>query len=161
MASSPPEVEPTLTTNPTYFFDLAPTLVFTLTSTPLLPDAFRNARAQLLVTRLPSKPVKGVADVPALAMTGEYSLGEAGDNLSFTEFDAFMSSAQAHLGGAKEVFVEDAALGTQVHAAYTLTHSVFPSMGARLSHLLYPLLLPFPFPSFYCTRRQRVWVRGW
>ena len=105
---------------------LASTLVSTLTPTTLLPDAFRNARAQLLVTRLPSKPVKGVADVPALAMTGDYSLGEAGDNLSFTEFDAFMSSAQAHLGGAKEVFVEDAALGTQVrriHTTYTpLTH---------------------------------------
>lgn len=72
---------------------------------------FRNARLELLLSRLPSKYTPGT-NIPLAhsSFDGKYSLMEAGDNLNDDDFLDLFDAAKNFLSTKTDLFVEDAAV---------------------------------------------------
>jgi hypothetical protein len=75
-------------------------------------DSFRNARIQLLSSRLPEKVKNGKINMSHPLYFGKYEVKEAGDNMSLDDFTSIQSTQQEVLSNGSEIFVEDAGLGT-------------------------------------------------
>ena len=74
-------------------------------------DAFRNARVNLLTTRLDQKVSGGKVELNKPVYTGNYSLKESGDSVSHDVFSQTLKSHQDYLSSGVDLFVEDAGLG--------------------------------------------------
>ena len=75
-------------------------------------DSFRNARIQLLTSRLPKKVEKGNVELANPLYFGNFVLKEAGDDFSLDDFSTLQSHQQEILSNGSEIFVEDAGLGS-------------------------------------------------
>jgi hypothetical protein len=75
-----------------------------------LNSAFRNARTDLLATKLPTKVVNGKIEINSIAFAGSFALKEAGDSIPQDDFVALLQDCQASLGARPDIFVEDAAV---------------------------------------------------
>lgn len=76
-------------------------------------EAFRDARVSLLTSKLTAKPAGGKVELAKPTYFGEYKLQEAGDStLSLDSMAEISSAHKAKLSHEKNLFVEDAALGS-------------------------------------------------
>jgi hypothetical protein len=76
-------------------------------------SAFRNARAALLISHLSAKPAGGKVEVTKPVYSGEYQLQESGDkSLSADTFKDISTELKRNLSFAKNLYVEDAAVGS-------------------------------------------------
>ena len=75
-------------------------------------DSFRNARIQLLSSRLPKKVENNKVELSHPSYFGKYEVKEAGDNISLDDFTDVQTTQQEILSNGSELFVEDAGLGT-------------------------------------------------
>ena len=87
---------------------------WSLTEDGVVPtgDAYRNARLPLLVSRLSSKVESGKITLTSPKYTGKFTLVEAGDKISHDDFNELLQTQQTYLSHVKEMFVEDASLGS-------------------------------------------------
>jgi hypothetical protein len=129
---------------------------FSLANDGVVPvgDAFRNARTALLSSRLPSKPINGVVDVKTMGLVGEFTMKEAGDTMSFGDFEDFFTASQQYLSSGSDLFIEDAAVGTQ---ANTRVGVRIVSDNAAVCVAARSLLVPIPPRE--CDHRAR--YNGW
>ena len=76
-------------------------------------NAFRNARAALLISHLSAKPSGGKVEVTKPVYSGEYQLQESGDKtLPADTFKDISVELKKNLSFAKNLYVEDAAVGS-------------------------------------------------
>eukprot|EP00981_Chlorochromonas_danica_P012236 scaffold4701_cov227-Ochromonas_danica.AAC.1 len=80
-------------------------------------NAYQNARLPLLLQHLPTKVKNNQVEVPTPLYQGAYQVKEAGDSISHDAFVNLQSAAQDYLTFSKNIFVEDATLGTVGDAA--------------------------------------------
>ena len=76
-------------------------------------EAFRNARTTFLASHLPAKPAAGKVETSKPTYFGEYQLQESGDkSLSVDAFAEMSSAHKKYLSFVKNLYVEDAAVGS-------------------------------------------------
>lgn len=75
-------------------------------------DAFHNARLQVLTNRLSAKVVDGKVEVSAPHYYGDSKTLEAGENISFEDFDSAFSAQKEYFSSGVTMFVEDQGLGS-------------------------------------------------
>lgn len=75
-------------------------------------DSFHNARLPLLTNRLAGKMVGGKVELTAPDYYGECRTLEAGEGISFDDFDAAFRTQKDYLSSGVELLVEDRGLGS-------------------------------------------------
>jgi len=118
-------------------------------------EAYRNARVGLLTSKLSAKPSSGKVELKDPTYFGDFKLQEAGDaSLSLEAFEEMSESLKLELSREKELFVEDAALGTFgcVRIGVRVVSST-PAMAMISRALLVPV------PPRECDHRAR--FDGW
>ena len=105
-------------------------------------DAFRNARLPLLTSKLPAKiDASNKVELKAPLYNAEFSITEAGDTISFDEFQAQMESKVNHFESGIEMFVEDAGLGSYYATRVPLR---VVTDDAAIALITRALLIPIP-----------------
>jgi len=79
-------------------------------------DSFRNARINLLTSRLSVKPSNGVVNVDSLKLDGKFNLVESGDSMSHEEFASLKTKQDDILSSGADLFVEDASVGASINS---------------------------------------------
>ncbi len=75
-------------------------------------DAYRNARAKLLSSRLSAKAENGQVQLNSPAFTGPNKISEAGDEgFSQDAFSNVLNAQQDHLSKVGNLYIEDAGVG--------------------------------------------------
>jgi hypothetical protein len=74
-------------------------------------DAFRNARVEVLESKLGAKIEGGKVSVSKPAYTGKCTVTEAGADITHQEFSSLLTGQQDYLSAGVELFVEDGGLG--------------------------------------------------
>ena len=104
-------------------------------------DAYRNARTQLLSTRLGAKVEGGKVETPKVVYAGAYKVLEAGDGIAHGAFTDLLAEQQKFFSSGVEVFVEDAGLGA-LSSARVGVRIVTDSSALALA--VRSLLIPVP-----------------
>lgn len=75
-------------------------------------DAFRNARFELLASRLglPTQ-ANSTISISSTILFGSYNITEAGDSITHDDFQDFKSAQSSYLSSGLDLYVEDASLG--------------------------------------------------
>jgi len=117
-------------------------------------DAFRNASNHTLEHKLGAKVDGGKVTVPAPTFTGKYAVSEAGDEITHSQFSDLLVKQNAFLSAGKDIFVEDASVGSAAHTRMgvrIVTDSPAVAMIAR--NIL------IPSPAYELDHRAR--FNGW
>jgi hypothetical protein len=87
---------------------------FSLNEDGLVPvgDAFRNARLDLLKSKIPAKSQNNIFQLSYPAYFNEYSLQEAGDSISHDDFNSLRKAQIDYFESNIDLFVEDGFLGS-------------------------------------------------
>lgn len=73
-------------------------------------NLYRNARLELLTSRLPNKVVDNRISTENLSYQGPFKLLEAGDNITHDNFNKFLQESQEYLSNAADLYMEDGAV---------------------------------------------------
>lgn len=79
-------------------------------------DSFRLARLPLLLERIPVKVQQGALELPRPGYVGDYSLTEAGDNITHDDFEAIWKDNVEVLESGSDIFVEDQGLSASTNS---------------------------------------------
>lgn len=75
-------------------------------------DAFHNSRLPILANRLPAKVSGGKVEVPSPVYYGDSKTLEAGESISFSDFENAFKAQKEYLSSGVDLFVEDRGLGS-------------------------------------------------
>ena len=105
---------------------------WSLTEDGVVPvgDLYRNARLPIVTTRLPVKVEGGKITLDSPKYTGAYTSLEAGDGIDHEAFSEILAAQQLYLSGGKDLFAEDAYMGT--HASGRVGMRVITDSPAAL-----------------------------
>lgn len=104
-------------------------------------DAYRNARVQLLSTRLGAKVEGGKVETAKVTYSGAYKVLEAGEGIAHGAFADLLAEQQKAFSSGGEIFVEDAGLGA-LSSARVGVRVVTDSSALALA--VRSLLIPVP-----------------
>lgn len=119
-------------------------------------NAYRNARTNLLLTRLGVKVDAQRIEVKKPVLEGNYVVREAGDDpaLSHDEFACRLAGQQAVLTDASDLYVEDAGVGALASVRVGVR---FTSANPAVALLARSLMIPVPARK--CNHKAR--FNGW
>lgn len=119
-------------------------------------NAYRNARIKLLANHLPSKPSDNVVTIKSdsLFNNNKIEIKEVGDNMTSDEYDDLKTSTNDYLSSGVDLFIEDAALGTQ---SATRIGTRIVTTDPAIATIARSLLMPIPDEE--CDHRKG--FNGW
>lgn len=77
-------------------------------------NAYHNARLPVLATYIPQKAKNNAFELSSPVYSGEFKVVEAGDSISHDAFSTLHNTANQHLSGVPDLFVEDGVLGSSL-----------------------------------------------